>query len=186
MGKIVDITNKRFGSLIALRPIAQKKQGKYIWECLCDCSRIKNIEGAKLRYGSTKSCGCLRQKVAKNQSEKNKLPLGQAAFNALFYSYKNGAICRNYRFDLSKSQFKLLTQSNCYYCGIAPSNIMNRKSFNGHYIYQGIDRIDNNEDYILTNCLPCCWECNELKKAKNIKDFLLKIKTIYNHMIKNG
>jgi hypothetical protein len=54
-----DITGQRFGRLIALKIIATSNQRSHIWECQCDCGNIKNIDGAVLRKGATKSCGCL-------------------------------------------------------------------------------------------------------------------------------
>ena len=65
-----DITNQRFGKLIALYPTTQNKQGQYIWYCKCDCGNEKEICGHDLRLGRVISCGCA---VSKGQEKINLL-----------------------------------------------------------------------------------------------------------------
>lgn len=59
---MIDMTNKRFGRLIALYYVGNGK-----WHCKCDCGKEKDIRGYSLRCGATQSCGCLQ----KEQSIKN-------------------------------------------------------------------------------------------------------------------
>lgn len=62
MGKIKDITNQRFGNLIAIKNTGKKDNGRnLIWLCQCDCGNYCEVSGNNLRTGHTKSCGCLRQ-----------------------------------------------------------------------------------------------------------------------------
>lgn len=56
-----DISNQRFGKLIAICP-ETVKNGSYYWKCQCDCGSIVYINGASLRRGATLSCGCLSSK----------------------------------------------------------------------------------------------------------------------------
>lgn len=58
MGTLVDITGERFGMLTVLKR-SGSVETKPTWLCLCDCGNVKVIKGASLRYGHTKSCGCL-------------------------------------------------------------------------------------------------------------------------------
>lgn len=51
--KYVDLTNKRFGKLVAIRQVGESK-----WLCQCDCGNTKIIRAANLVNGSTASCGC--------------------------------------------------------------------------------------------------------------------------------
>lgn len=60
-----DLTNQRFGKLIVLKPIGMNKRRLKIWECSCDCGRLKNILGSNLIRG-TKSCGCLNHRKGKD------------------------------------------------------------------------------------------------------------------------
>ena len=55
-----DITNQRFGLLVALEPIIKRGKYGYVkWKCKCDCGNIKILRGSSLRAGQVKSCGCL-------------------------------------------------------------------------------------------------------------------------------
>lgn len=62
MGKIINETGNKYGSLTVLYK-AETEKGKPIkWHCLCDCGKEKDILGTMLRNGNTKSCGCLQRK----------------------------------------------------------------------------------------------------------------------------
>ena len=64
MGKLIDLTNQRFGRLVVLNKDLENKKRKVHWICQCDCGNIKSICGENLRYGDTKSCGCLQKELA--------------------------------------------------------------------------------------------------------------------------
>lgn len=51
--KYKDLTNRRFGKLVAVKQVGQSK-----WLCRCDCDNTKVIRAANLVNGSTTSCGC--------------------------------------------------------------------------------------------------------------------------------
>lgn len=57
MPKALDITNQRFGKLVAISKAASKS-GKTYWLCKCDCGNEKEIQTSHLTDGRTKSCGC--------------------------------------------------------------------------------------------------------------------------------
>lgn len=58
MGKILDLTGKRFGHLVALRKTDAKTKKGVIWECICDCGKTHYVFASKLTSGHTSSCGC--------------------------------------------------------------------------------------------------------------------------------
>ena len=61
--RAMDITGKRFGKLVAIRPMDERINKDIVWECQCDCGGKKVVAVRHLNYGSVKSCGCLnRQK----------------------------------------------------------------------------------------------------------------------------
>lgn len=54
-----DITNQKFGKLIALYPIEKLDSNKHkIWHCKCECGNECDINISNLTQGLTKSCGC--------------------------------------------------------------------------------------------------------------------------------
>ena len=60
-----DITNQRFGKLIAKKYFI--KQGKTYWICKCDCGNICNVAGGNLTNGHTQSCGCINYSIGEAQ-----------------------------------------------------------------------------------------------------------------------
>ena len=53
-----DLTNQRFGRLIAKKRIRQNNIT--FWECICDCGNIHYVRTGDLISGGVKSCGCLK------------------------------------------------------------------------------------------------------------------------------
>ncbi len=58
-----DITDQRFGRLLALEPTSKKIGGCIAWRCKCDCGETILASVSYLTTGDTKSCGCLRDAV---------------------------------------------------------------------------------------------------------------------------
>lgn len=58
--KLLDLTGMRFGRLVVLKKSPMRtKSNRVMWECRCDCGNIVTRSGDTLRYGQTRSCGCL-------------------------------------------------------------------------------------------------------------------------------
>lgn len=59
----IDISGQRFGRLVATKPVvgARSSNGKAKrkWEFLCDCGNTTLSTVAMVRWGNTRSCGCL-------------------------------------------------------------------------------------------------------------------------------
>lgn len=62
-----DIEGQRFERLTALG-IIEKRGGKLLWLCQCDCGNTVSIPTNNLRNGHTRSCGCLRKETTKQRS----------------------------------------------------------------------------------------------------------------------
>ena len=62
MGKPVDISGRKFGKLIAIKPTKKKKGSYIVWECKCDCGNTHYATAKDLLSGNTKSCGCSKTK----------------------------------------------------------------------------------------------------------------------------
>ena len=58
--KAKDVTNKRFGRLVAIKPTNKKDlNNATIWFCKCDCGNTIEVSISLLEKGTVKSCGCL-------------------------------------------------------------------------------------------------------------------------------
>jgi len=64
--KFIDLTGRKFGRLTALFVSGSRKGGGSIWKMQCECGNIVDCDGANVRSGRTKSCGCLQNEVIKN------------------------------------------------------------------------------------------------------------------------
>lgn len=61
MPKALDLTNQRFGKLLAVSK-APKRNDKYTrWVCKCDCGNQIEVRTDYLRNGHTTSCGCVKK-----------------------------------------------------------------------------------------------------------------------------
>lgn len=114
------------------------------------CAHIAN-------YNKLTTIGRLYPKVFNNYSSSN------------YNKTESRAGAREKTFTLLENEFdKIKKKKQCYICGKENSN----------YHTNGIDRKDNNEGYVLSNCQLCCGDCNYLKKNYNYDDFLEKCKEI--------
>lgn len=142
------------------------------------CGKYTEVSTAKLRNGHTKSCGCIK---SESISIANRHCYGDSMGKRVIDSYRNNAKLKKIEFSLSHAQLIALFQGNCHYCGDAPKNVMKRKNSYGMFVYNGIDRIDNNLGYIENNCVSCCWKCNQKKKSNHKTAFLDWIKKVAEH-----
>lgn len=73
MGKFIDLTGQRFGSLVIIkRADYNDKGGKPVWVCKCDCGNLCYRSGYNLRKNQTNSCGCKELENRKKAKEKSR------------------------------------------------------------------------------------------------------------------
>lgn len=60
MGAFIDITNERYGNLVAVSATnLRDKAGGVVWLFKCSCGNIKYVSANPVRQGRVRSCGCL-------------------------------------------------------------------------------------------------------------------------------
>lgn len=69
MRKPKDITGRRFGKLVAVKPTEQRLGGSVAWLLQCDCGGQTLAGAAALEAGHIKSCGCLRVERGKARAK---------------------------------------------------------------------------------------------------------------------
>ena len=77
MGKFIDETGNRFGRLVVLYRVKNRRTSAY-WQCQCDCGRNTETSGSHLRTGHSTSCGCIafeKMKVATTTHGLTKMPI---------------------------------------------------------------------------------------------------------------
>jgi len=84
MAKAIDLTGQRFGKLTVLKRDYEHQKGRTAyWLCQCDCGKQKVIDGANLRRGQTKSCGCINIERCKQMGNNHILDLTGQRFGKL-------------------------------------------------------------------------------------------------------
>jgi hypothetical protein len=65
-GPAIVMMNGQHGRLTIVEMSPRRdKLGHVLWVCLCDCGWKGEIRGSSIRYGMTRSCGCLAREVAR-------------------------------------------------------------------------------------------------------------------------
>lgn len=72
MPKRINITNTRFGRLLVIKPVENKKQFT-CWLCKCDCGNFKIVKTNDLQQKKVQSCGCMQYENQKYGSIKHGL-----------------------------------------------------------------------------------------------------------------
>lgn len=68
---IEDLTNKRYGRLVAVRLQEMHPKKGQIWLLKCDCGNEHLVAKSNLNAGTTRSCGCLHLESAREHGKKN-------------------------------------------------------------------------------------------------------------------
>lgn len=176
----VDLIGRKLDRLTVIEKTNERdSRGTYKYKCLCECGKTVILTSNCLskRY-HTKSCGCLK---AENVRKAVRRGWGVSAFESLHHHYKRNAGLRGLDFLLSLDEFKEITSKNCYYCGIEPSQVFKSRTNYGGYVYNGIDRVDNDRGYSLDNIVPCCGTCNIAKGKLSVEQFLNLVERIHNN-----
>jgi hypothetical protein len=88
----------------------------------------------------------------------------------LFLEAKSNAKRRGFEWRLTYEQFlDWIWGAPCYFCGDTSKP-------------NGIDRLNNEPFYDMTNTLPCCGVCNGMKSKLSLHDFLTRVQKIVDRL----
>lgn len=93
MGKIKDLTGKRYGRLTVLNLASIDSKGRTRWLCKCDCGNLKDVLSGSLTSGNVRSCGCYRKELIGVQGTKRKKNLVGQKFGKLTVLSDTGRRC---------------------------------------------------------------------------------------------
>ena len=160
MPKFKDLSGKKFGRWTVIR--FSKRVGKYyLWVCQCKCGKTGYVNRDNLKYGTSKSCGCLK----KEETIKRNTTHGKTN-------------TKTFKSWCAIKQRTLNKNNNMYYAyGGRGIKLCKRwRSFENFLADMGerpkgtsIDRINNNGGYNPSNCR---WTTNK-QQAKNKSNTIL-------------
>lgn len=177
MGTFKDLTGQQVGRLTVLKQdgwYTHASSGKRFakWSCICSCDgKTVSIASSSLISGKTTSCGCYQKERARVQTGPRK-DSTQTSVNAWYASIRNGALVRNYTFNISKEEAYEVASKPCHYCGVIEVEDQSARSYLrlckkrdlkfSYTFYKskvlrlnGLDRVDN--------IVSCCMICNRAK-----------------------
>jgi hypothetical protein len=92
-----------------------------------------------------------------------------SSFKRLYRRRKKDAATHGREFSLNMEDFYYLTSQPCYLCATPPSQIFDKR-VKKSYIYNGLDRMDCDKGYTLSNVRPCCKKHNYLRGNLSYQD----------------
>jgi hypothetical protein len=176
-----NLVGQRFGKLVINEILNEKYKKKgTMYSATCDCGTIIKVTQAGIK--SRKSCGCNNRQIRPHKRIA-KLDIDIVGLNRVLNHYKKSAHTRNKIFDLNKEEFYNLIKQNCSYCNNIPNNCLKFGKNRREFYYNGIDRIDNNLGYNISNCVSCCKICNRAKSIMTIEEFKKWAKSILTNSV---
>ena len=150
MRKKLDLTNKRFGRLIALKNVGSNSQGNSMWLCSCDCGKTAVVNSQHLKRGHATSCGCKKHDVVvKRNKEGYKYGVRGNRLYRIYY----GMMTRCYnKTDHTYIYYGARGIKICDEWNNSFENFRDWALANGYTDELSIDRIDNDGNYEPGNC----------------------------------
>ena len=142
-----NLAGRKFGKLIVISETEERRHGKVLWLCKCECGKLCKVKSNSLVSGHTKSCGCYSSECTTLMNETHKgtytrlYRIWQGMKdrctnpNRKHYKYYGGrgiAVCEEWKTDFE--EFRNWSLNNGYRDDLS------------------IDRIDNDGNYCPENC----------------------------------
>lgn len=169
----LDISNKKYNKITAIKFVKLDKFGKAIWLFKCDCGRTAELNSASAIKGLTKSCGCLKIKTLRNRG-----------YELLSYSFykklQRSALSRDYDMTISiKDMWDCYIKQNKK-CAISGVPIVLYPDSNKERLQTASpDRIDSNKGYIKDNFQWVHKRINRMKNILSSDEFLFWVNLIH-------
>lgn len=149
MGKLIDMSGRRFGRLVVTSRAGSNSWNQALWDCVCDCGAQTVVSGNALKYGQSSSCGCWQREGARAR----RITHGHAALHAksLEYGTWSGIVqrCTN----PNASNYARYGGRGIAICDRWRNSFESfLEDMGTKPVGRSIDRIDNDGDYEPGNC----------------------------------
>jgi predicted SprT family Zn-dependent metalloprotease len=154
-----------FGRLTVTGVHKRDRQGLYHYHCQCECGKTTSARANNLTDGNTSSCGCARGRRGTNPRRGS----ADSAIDYIIIAYKRSALQHGRAWALTREQVVVLIAATCHYCGMPPATV--KPTRQGPFLWNGIDRLHNDQGYTPENSVTCCRTCNVAKNIMSIEVF---------------
>jgi len=152
MGKMIDLTGKKFGEYTVLgigRTIRYSKSSAIMWKCRCSCGAIREVNGSHLRSGKSKSCGHITDYTGQRFGRLLVLERVENFYDKAGRSYvqwKCKCDCGNITYVTSNNLGTHTTSCGCYYNEIKGKHSLKHgyRKTRLYRIYNGMKQRCNN------------------------------------------
>lgn len=185
MKQIIDITGQRYGRLVVKKYSGQKdKDGKTLWECVCDCGRttLQNKSNLRRPHKGARSCGCLKSDYI---SKKYWQGVGEVS-KTCWSHYKHGAKACNIEFTVTIEEIWELFLKQDGKCALTGYPIKLSRNPKSERPTASLDRLDPSKGYTRDNCQWVHKTVNLCKHTLTNKEFINLCKLIVEQNGKNS
>jgi len=124
-------------------------------------------------YYKSNRVGILAQKRIHQKTTREDMYVYTRSLKRRYGKLKNKSKYLMLGFDISLEQYENLIIKPCYYCDTITY---------GKEAGVGLDRIDSNKGYLLSNVVQCCATCNLIKLDSSIDELLEKLPKMINKL----
>ena len=177
-----NLIGKKFGRLTVMSAFGINKNGHKIWNCKCDCGKLRTAIGTKLVNGRTQSCGCKkREETIKRQWK------GYGEISGSFWTrIVNQAKIRNFEVNVTIEDIWNLFLKQEKKCKLTSLPLNFSSSYWATNGTASLDRINSKLGYIDGNIQWIHKDVNQMKMDLDEKYFIELCKKIVKTDKKKG
>lgn len=166
--KEIDITNKKFGLLKAIRFDHKDKKRRYYWFFVCKCGKFKVIRKSHVVRGDCQSCGCLHFRTGKDfptyRHGMSRSKFYRVYMKIIERCYSKN--CKDYKQYGGRGIICEWKSFECFKKDMYPSFVISLKK-NGK-TNTTIDRINVNGNYSKKNCKWSTYKEQERNRTNTV------------------
>lgn len=156
MARSINLTGQKFGRLTVLCKTNEKRYGKTLWHCQCECGNFKDTISTSLKNGDVRSCGCLQKETRKeNALHLDKVRTKHGMSDSRLYRIYHNMVSRCYRKSINGYENyggRGIRVCDEWLGKDGFQNFMIWSFANGYNDELTIDRLDSNGNYEPNNC----------------------------------